>query len=631
MNLEVNSNIHNLTSPLSIPENQEFELHLDEGVTLKILTQSICTKSPSMLSIPSLAPHAVSSCNYIRKLQEIEGEEQEISSLLAYSKMKAPAGYQNYFQTSPTTTAKKSPLKKKTLDPEGLAQVPDFQFSSYFDTNLESISSSEAMLLQHAAFGLISKRDSLRPDVEEYELTQEVIYEFDSPIKNLKESLEESKIEFEREKNEIEEVEKRILNETQEIDENVAKVEADNERLRSEIEIIKEEIRKQSERNSNEKKEESLNETQQLRVKLDNLQHEIKDLENEFTQLEKDFSKSFPEQELVKVVNEKVMRLAELQRLVTVRDSALQEGLLLLAELAELEALKAIQDDQEATTSVYTFETSAFESTNKHTNLQLKEITGESEENLKVSQQELAELEESQTPLLSQILLSQQVLASKAQFKQEAETKLEEVIKGNSALSMILEKEQQILNEFYLIKPQFLGSVLGQSALMQEIENLSNSLLKVANNSITSGRILRRTEDMVEEQELQQVSMYKLISLIKETKPAYIAVQNDPVDMALAKCLNARHKALDVGFKRLEKEKYGFGSMKVEIKIEDDLVVMVDNQKMMIEEFLEAFTQAEKEKNLKKVLIKPAKEGRTIGKLGKTPLIPLGQLLKRGK
>ena len=634
INLELNSNILNLTSPLSIPENEEFELHLDEGVTLKILSQSVHKKSPSNLSIPSLVPHAVSSCDYIKKLQEVEGEEREISTLLMHSKMKAPACYRDYFESSPTTAAKKSPLKKKTLDPEGFAQVPDFQFSSYFDTNLENISSSEAMLLQHAAFGLISKRDSLKPDVEEYELTQEIIYEFDSPIKNLTESLEESKTEFEREQKDIGVVEQRIASETKEIDLNVEKLEQENEKLRREIELIREQIREQNEVNTNERNQESLSETQQLRRQLEDLQHDIKGLESQYEQLEKDFGRSFPEQELARAINEKVMRLGELQRMVTVRDSALQEGLLLQAELAELEALKAIQDDRELTISRYHEETAAFESTNKHINLQLKEIIGESEENLRSSEQELIDVEESQKPLESQIEQRKQVLAEKLQVNQEAKGKVEEVVKGNSNLAIILEKEQQILNEFLSLRPEFLGSVLSQSGLMHEIENLSNSLLKVANNSITSGRLIRRTEDMVEEQELQQLSMFKLISLIKETKPAYIAVQNDSVDMALAKYLKARHKTLDIAFKRLEKEKYGFGSMRVEIKLEDDLAVLLDNKKLTIEEFLEAFTQAEKEKNLKRTSSKiseKAKDPRPSSKSGKAPLIPLGQILKRGK
>lgn len=633
-NLELNSNTLNLTSTLSVPENEEFELHLDEGVTLKILSQSVHQKPPSRLSIPSLAPHAVSSCDYIKKLQEVEGEEREISALLMQSKMKAPAGYRDYFESSPTTAAKKSPLKKRTLDPEGFAQVPDFQFSSYFDTNLENISSNEGLLLQHAAFGLISKREALKPDVEEYELTQEVIYEFDSPIKNLKDSLEESKSEFEREKREIGEVEARVLQETREIEQRAEEVEQENEKLRREIEGIREEIRRQSEVNEKERNQEGSNETQQLRLALENLQHEIKDLESQYEKLEKEFSKSFPEQELAKVINEKLMRLGELQRMVTVRDSALQEGLLLQAELAELEALQVIQEDREAAISRYHEETAAFESTNKHTNLQLKEIVGESEENLKTSAQELLDVEESQKPLEIQIGELKQVLTDKLQIAQTAQFKVEEVSKGNSNLAIILEKEQQILNEFSSLKPEFLGSVASQRGLMHELETLSNSLLKVANSSITSGRLIRRTEDMVEEQELQQLSMYKLISLIKETKPAYIAVQNDSVDMALAKFLNARHKTLDIAFKRLEKEKYAFGSMKIEIKLEDELAVCLDSKKFSIEEFLETFSQSEKEKNGKRTSSRASerpKDTKPAGKLAKAPLIPLGQLLKRGK
>jgi hypothetical protein len=329
------------------------------------------------------------------------------------------------------------------------------------------------------------------------------------------------------------------------------------------------------------------------------------------------------------------MKLGELQRMVTVRDSALQEGLLLNAELVELQALKSIQDDQELMIEKYQEEQAAFESSNKHTNLQLNEIIGETEENLRIAQLELSELEDSLRPLDIETELKKSILSEKSEFLSGVQEKLDEILKGNSNLSIILEKEQQIVNDYKLLKGQFTGSVLGQKALMHEIENLSNSLLKVANNSITSGRLLRRTEDMVEEQELQQVSMYKLIALIKETKPAYIAVQNDPTDMALAKFLNARHKTLSISFKRTDKEKYSFGTMKVEIKLEDELFVLFDSKKFGIEEFLETFTLIEKEKNIKRstsrVSDKEKKETKPLAKVGKAPLIPLTQILKRAK
>ena len=177
---------------------------------------------------------------------------------------------------------------------------------------------------------------------------------------------------------------------------------------------------------------------------------------------------------------------------------------------------------------------------------------------------------------------------------------LEEILKNNSQLESILDREKQIIVEFEDFKKKFLNSNLIQSSLLDDLEFLGNGLLKVSESSLTSGRLLRRADDMIEEQELQQLSMYKLIALIKETKPAHIAVQNDPTDMALAKYLNARHKALEVNFRRTEKEKYCFGSMKVEVKNEEDIVVITDGRKLKIEEFLEAYNATEKEKTIKK-------------------------------
>ena len=138
---------------------------------------------------------------------------------------------------------------------------------------------------------------------------------------------------------------------------------------------------------------------------------------------------------------------------------------------------------------------------------------------------------------------------------------------------------------------------------------------------------------MIDEQELQQISMYKLIALIKETKPAHIAVQNDSTDMALAKYLNARHKALEINFRRSEKEKYVFGTLRVEIKNEDDIYVITDGKKIKIEDFIDVYTSIEKEKTIvrQNSKLSDKKEPKPMAKTGKAPLIPLGQILKKTK
>lgn len=638
--LEMQSDLYpQVSSTVVIGEESDAWVEIDEGVSVRILTQIIQeSKDLRKLSIPGLGVQALSNCEYIRKLQEIEEKERQVSSLLMQSKMKAPIGYRDYFDSSPRSAAKRSPLKKKnTMDSPSFAQFqPDFEYSSYFDVNLESISAQEAKLLEHTAFGMMKKLQSLKFDVEEYELTQELMYEFDSPIKNLKESIVETKEEFAKQNSTIFEVKAKILTENEVIADELLQISESNSALLEEIQKYKEEISRQLEVNKKDKEIEGLSETQQLRLRLETLQNEIQGLESEYTKAEKDFNRAYPEQELAKVVNEKVMRLGELQRMITVRDSALQEGILLSAELAEVEGLESIQQDRELTISVYSQEINAFEGTNKHINLQLKEIQGESEENLQSSKLYLQDLESTLDPISEKISEREAVLQEKQQNLSEANEKLEEILKGNSNLSIILEKEKQILSEYNELQGEFIGSSLGQAAMMSELENLSNSLLKVAQNSVTAGRLLRRTEDMVEEQELQQLSMYKLISLIKETKPAYIAVQNDSTDMALAKYLNARHKTLEVSLKRTDKEKYVFGSMRVEIKLEDELLVYAEGRKMGIEEFLDGFSLLEKEKTVKrsnsKVSEKGAKDARpSFAKTGKAPLIPLMNILKKAK
>ena len=126
--------------------------------------------------------------------------------------------------------------------------------------------------------------------------------------------------------------------------------------------------------------------------------------------------------------------------------------------------------------------------------------------------------------------------------------------------------------------------------------------------------------------------MFKLIAMIKETKPAHIAVQNDSTDMALAKYLNERHKTLDINFKRTEKEKYTFGTMKVEIKKEEELMILFEGKKAKIEEFLEAYTPIEKERNAKRTTTRvQEKTEPKQAKTGKVPTIPLKQVFKKAK
>ena len=599
------------------------------------VTPSKSSKKPHIFGLAAVKP---ASCVYLKKLQEIEDKEREISQLMLESKHKIPENYREVLDSSPRSSVKRPLLKKKTLETEAFPEWdPDFSFEAYFNINLENVSSNEPTLLQHAAIGLLHKVRALRLDVEDYQLLQESLYEFEAPMQSLVDSVKESKEQLLAEEIKVNHLTKSVGAEIESIESEITATEDQNNHLRSEIQKISKEAEEISLRNQGLLSPEDSSEasvTSSLRGELSKVLLDIQTLEQQYTHLASDFARTFPEQEMAVAINDKVLRLSELLRLTNTRDFTMQEGIQLQAEFLTVEAEVNIEADLRTQHEDYRSESSCSARNNKHVTLQLLEILEEKHGNIRNSEKELEECRESLQPLESMIGVHQGKILERQESSLKSGEELEEILKNNSQLESILDREKQIIVEFEDFKKKFLNSNLIQSSLLDDLEFLGNGLLKVSESSLTSGRLLRRADDMIEEQELQQLSMYKLIALIKETKPAHIAVQNDPTDMALAKYLNARHKTLEVNFRRTEKDKYCFGSMKVEVKNEEDIVVITDGRKLKIEEFLESYTAAEKEKTIKKSNSKVQEKKldlKATGKIGKTPLIPLGQILKKAK
>lgn len=623
---------------VDIGEDKDAWVDLSDVVSVKLYVHNVQSSTHLNMKpvIQGLIPAAQSSCDYIKRLQEIEEDEREITSLLAQSRHKAPVAYKDYLDSSPRSTAKRSPLKKKTLDTDNFADFePDYKYQSFYNVGLENISSSEVNLLETAVVGMMSKLRSLRYDVDEYEINDEIIMEFESPMKNLKDSVEESKSQIAGEDKNKDEKIKEINSDIKLAEKDLETVTRKNESLQKELEALKKQLAEQRALNEKEKVAEGLSETQVLRNELAKVTQDIQSLEGEYAQITEEFVRKFPEQELAIAVNEKLLRLSELHRITTTRDASLQEGMQLLTELISLEGELQVQQDRELQDEKYKEEQGAYSRTSKHINLQLQEIKADTEQNLKTSERNTQEILHNAKPLQDLINLNDQILEEKKKTFEDINSQLEYIQKNNSQLELILDKEKQIINEHTEVQKEYISSSLANKATLVELENISNDLLKVAENSITAGRLLRRAEDMVEEQELQQVSMHKLIAMIKATKPAYIAVQNDAIDMALAKYLNARHKTLDVNFKRTDKEKYVFGSLKVEIKQEDEMLVVVEGRKLKIEEFLEAYTPGEKEKTIKRSgskTIEKKLEGKPPAKVpAKAATLPLAQSNRKAK
>ena len=596
-------------------------ISLGESISLRF---AVTPSKPSKNTphIFGLAPTRPATCVYLKKLQEIEEKEKEISHLMLESKHKIPDNYRDILDSSPRTSPNRSVLKKKTLEAENFPEfAPDFILESYFSINLENVSSNEPVLLQHAAIGLLNKVRALKLDVEDYQLCQESLFECEASMQILADSVKESK-----EQLLVEEVKANlhmnsILAETESIEAEITATEKSNNSLSSEIQkIIKE--------------AEEVSVTSSMRGDLSKTLLEIQSLEQYYSSLVSAFSKTFPEQELSAEIDEKTISRSGLQRITNTRDLAMQEGIQLQAELVAVEAEINISSELAVQCEDYRSETCSYARNTKHIGMQFSEILEEKDGNIRNSEKEMEECRESLGPLGSLLEAHETKVLEKQETCLKFSEEVEEILKNNSQLQVVLDREKQIIAEFEDFKQKFLNSNLIQCSVFDEVEYLSNSILQLSESSLTVGRLLRKADDMIEEQELQQMSMRKLIALIKETKPAHIAVQNDPTDMALAKYLNARHKTLDVNFRRTEKEKYCFGSMKVEVKNEEEIFVVTDGKKFKIEEFLEMYNDIEKEKTFKRLNSKIQEttiEQKAKIKIGKIDSIPLGQILKKAK
>jgi hypothetical protein len=620
---------------VSITEDSAVWFQLSASISVKLSLKSPPSNPlPKRLPILQITSGKPSNCNYIKKIQEIEAKQKEITSLLYESKKNIPEAYKDFLESTPTT-AKRVLLKKKTADIETILE-PDYTFQSYFDISLENFTASEVDLLNNTALGLLTKSQALELDVEEYEVCQETLIEFESPIKNLVDSVNESKEQFETEESKGQKLFEDLEAEIQSLEQEISDAERKNLEIELEIQGVNQGVSRQIEENNSlavQDLDGEISETHKLRGSFAEILNDIKLLEDEYSVLLKEFQSYYPEQELVMAINEKILKLSELHRITSTRDAALIENIEYQSELLRLQGELDLKLDIDAQTYAYTGEASLYSLSTQNLSSHLQKINQDRSEDLERSKKAIEDLSDSLNPIEDQVTTSEELIKEKQTLLDKTNDQLLEIKKNNHKLEIVLDREKQIISEFVEFNGVYLNSLSIQKSVFNEIEYISNSLLLLSDNSLTAGRLLRRAEDMAEEQELQQISIYRLIGLIKETKPAHIAVQNDSTDMALAKYLNTRHKALEINFKRTEKEKYTFGTLKVEIKYEDEIFVLLDGKKIKIEDFIELYTPIEKDKGFKRSnsKIQDKKEPKVMIKTGKSPLIALGQILKKAK
>ena len=559
-------------------------------------------------------------CEYLKRLQTIENTENEVKQLLNQIKFSVSESYQNILETSPLIPQTRLNLKKKPSSPELIKEVfYDYEFLSYFDVNLENISSNEEDLLQNVALGLLTQNCATRLKVKEFELCQESLSDFEYFIKNLGDSLSETKDQCKAETETLEkkkiEIEDNILSITQNIEDvqnNIKEIENEKLEVLNGIKLKKlknEEIRKTSEFNSDL--------TLNLRKTLENELKQINDLENEILNTKEKFFKDYSEAEMSVSINEKILALAELQRCVNINELALQESINLQSELLMLEGSLDIENDLKDSIKQNSLENELFATHNKDYQKKVSEIVLKKETNTENSKNFLLSLNDSINPLKEsfevydqQIKDSEKTIKSLVQHKETLDSQTKKLkFKENPK---ILQVDKSFITNFSII-----------DGLSSELDFVSDFLLEFSDTSLVSNRFYRTIENTIETQDLQHLSLHKLITMIKDNNPSYVPIKNDSTDIALAEYLNSKHDNLEVNFKRIDKQLYTFGTTRVGIKVEGGIFVNFEGKVVNIEEFLEKQTQIEKEKIVKrrKTLGFDNKNYKTLAKTGKSPLI----------
>lgn len=583
---------------LEAAEQVEQWVEFKDLVSVKVFAETQGQKKKIL--IKGMGTKESSKCEYMKRVQGIENTERTIQLKIAALKDEVPMAYLDLLgQGNPVP---KSFFRKRTMDSELVQFVPDYEFQSYFSVALKDITSNEPDLLQNVALGMLTRIKELKIQLNEIELHQEVLLDFDYFLKNLGDSLSETKDQCKTEDVKMDEKILMIQQEIKDTDKLTIETEVKCKNLADELEALKEKITKIDDENKKTMTSQiTTKDTMELRLAMEKSQNEIKSLEEEIEKITSEFYSNFPDKEMARAVNEKVLSHAELLRCVNMRDQELQENVRLEAEIAELTALLEIEEDMQGQIRRYENEKIENEQKIKAGEEFLRKANEEYEGNLAKSNTIIQEITEKLVPLNCSITK----IADKSKENDKIIKEITELVaKIEADRELAHRKTPQIsLPEHFLTNfdANFDTTTKIKANLYIELEFLSNSLQKSASLSLQALRVFKFVEDHIEHQELQHKSMQSLIENIKKENPTHVPVKNDPTDAALAHYLNTKHNHLEVKFKRIDKQLYNFGTIKVEIKVESGgVVVFIDGKKSNIESFLEVYTPIEKGKAIRR-------------------------------
>ena len=520
---------------VDIDENLNAWIPIPPSYQIKLIGS--VSAHPKKLAI-SVGPPPVSKCSYIKKLQQLESSEREVQAKMTETYFTLPSQYQDVFGKNVSISPGKGFFRKRTLDiVNPNSSIPDFEFSGYFDVSISNISSSELDILQHLAIGLLTRKKDLEFQLEEIELHKEVLSDFDFFIKSLGESMVETKGQSEEESVKMHEAEANLASEINEILSETQRVESKIEDLNAEVSVLRESCAELKRQNESKSGKQDLKSSQDLRKELNKSLKDIEKIEQAYESEMQKFNKDYPDKEYASAVNTKIISLAELQRLVNLRDMELQENIKLQSEVCFLQAQAEINSGLNEITSKAQEVGQDIERVLGKSRQEFCELERARKENLGQSEKEILGVENSLKPVKESIEGSTRVLKEKGESLKELQVKLENM--ENEKKAVLARTPAKISREEFMhnLEKIMHNDARIRSNLTVELEFLSNLLVKNATSSLQTQRVFRYVEHYLEVQGLQHKSIVNIISNMKDKNPLFSSSKNNPINSALNKVL----------------------------------------------------------------------------------------------
>ena len=554
-------------------------------------------------------------CLYVRKLCTAEEREKEIQTIVMRVKSRLGQNYGEAIESglkSPTLAGRspgRSPLRKKTCE-VNFADLFDIELPSRFNINIEHLSSKEPLLLKHTAIGLCERIKVLRAQVEEYEAIQHFLATFEDPMKDLQQSLVETKEQLLAEDKKVSELIVKVTEDKQSIEEEFKLAEMKLARSEEDVNSIRylcDEVRVENEQFKFDQPIDKMKKRiQKLRKQVAEREEEREILLANSQKILTGFADTRLDTERSKLLDEKFQCVASLQTQSTLLDVAIVQNLQYEAELAVITAQQLAEDSAKARNAALQSQKISFSTASENLGSDLDLMCRKKEASIAEGNSLCKKIEID----IKDYQAVQNSLKSKQGSKEnECSTLTGYVGNINKVLEetrVWIEKDEKEFRQNHEdYREKYEQHRAAKDAVVKEFGYFADLIFVHAQSALIETRLHKRLDEMVDEKDHERGSMQKILDNLKQAKPAYVARRDDLVDATLAKYLNARENALEVNFIWLEKGVYQFGTRTVNLVREDGrLMVSFEDKKLTVDEFIEGYEIIEREKLNRQIELK---------------------------